>query len=131
MMKAGDAFKATYLKAEDIKGHKPTVTISDVQLEEIGQGKDRNEKPVLYFKGKDKGMVINRTNWARIEEFLGSDESDDWIGLQIVLGVERVDFKGDRVDALRVIGAPKGQKKLKREAPEESFNEADDDTVPF
>lgn len=125
-MKRGDAFPSQRLKAEDIKGHRVTVTIEDIKVEKVGQDDDQKEKPVAYFLGKEKALVLNVTNWARLEEFLGSDESDDWIGKLVVLGTERVDFQGKRVDAIRVIGVP-GQSKPEP-VPEP---ESEDDSVPF
>ena len=73
-MRSGDAFKGNYLKAQDIMGKRVAVKIETVEMEEVGQGNDKSEKPVLHFKGKDKGLVLNKTNWSRIAEFLGSDD---------------------------------------------------------
>ena len=137
-MKRGDAFPSARLKAEDIKGHKVTVEIEDVKIERVGQGDDEKTKPVLYFRGKDKTLVLNVTNWSRIEDFLLSDDSDDWIGCRIVLGTERVDFQGKRVDAIRVIDG-ESKKAPRRGQPEPVQDEsdaaepfvADDEDVPF
>ena len=115
-MKRGDVFQSSRLKAEDIKGHDVTVQIEDIRIEEIGQ-RDKKEKPCVYFKGKEKSLVLNVTNWNRLEDFLLSDDSDDWIGCRIVLSTERVEFSGRRVDAIRVIsGEPK--KAQRRGKPE-------------
>ncbi len=132
-MKSTDAFKGSYLKAEDIKGHRVAVTIETATMEEVGQGDEKAEKPVLHFVGKDRGVVLNKTNWARIADLLGSDESDDWEGQRIVLGVERVDFQGKRVDAIRVIGVPGAAPKPepKPKPVEDVTEEMPDDTVPF
>lgn len=138
-MKSGDAFKGSFLKADDIKGHRVAVVIESVSMEEVGQGEDKSQKPVLHFMGKEKGLVLNKTNWARIADFLGSDDSDDWESRGIILGVERVDFQGRRVDAIRVIGVPKGEKPSKPKPVEvepEPIDEGDaaqydDDSVPF
>jgi len=134
-MKRGDVFASSRLKAEDIKGHKVTVEIEEIKLEKVGRGSDEEEKPVAYFRGKEKSLILNVTNWSRLEDFLQSDESDDWLGCRIVLGVERVDFQGKRVDAIRVIaGEPKRATRRAEPDPEpesgaEPF-QADDD-VPF
>ena len=127
-MKSGDAFGGAHLKAEDIKGHNVTVTIEDVTMEKVGDG----DKPVMSFKGKDKTLVLNKTNWARLAEFLGSDDSDDWNGRQVVLGVQKVDYAGKRVDAIRVLKAAKAVQPPKPEPEDEleAFDAADEST-PF
>jgi hypothetical protein len=56
----------------------------------------------VYFAGKEKGLVLNKTNANMIVEIAGSDETEDWEGVQIVLYSTRVDFQGRRVDAIRV-----------------------------
>ena len=139
-MKRGDAFPSARLKAEDIKGHDVTVEIEDIKIEEIGQGEKKEKKPCVYFKGKEKSLVLNVTNWNMLEEELRSRDSDDWIGCRIVLSVRKVDFKGDRVDAIRVIGGePREAKRRGRPEPVEDEPEpevpqpfvAEDDDVPF
>lgn len=126
-MKRGDAFPAARLKSEDIKGKRVRVIIEDIKMEKVGE--DNEQKPVAYFKGKEKSMVLNVTNWNRLEEFLGSDDSDNWIGQSVVLGTERVDFQGKRVDGLRVLeggGSPAPPVK-----PEPEPEPEGDDSVPF
>ena len=136
-MRSTDAFKGAYLKSADILHKRLAVVIDEVRIEEVGQGADKEEKPVLYFKGKDKGLVLNQTNWARIADYLRSDESDDWRGQSVIIGTERVDFQGKRVDAIRVLGVPKGVKAPPPKPPEPEPTEEDaefqasDDDVPF
>ncbi|HPA81148.1 MAG TPA: hypothetical protein PLS95_10080 [Thermoanaerobaculales bacterium] len=97
-MNINDAFPSQYLKADDLGTSKPVVTISHVEMEEVGEGK----KPVLYFQGKARGMVLNKTNKERLVEFMGSTETDDWAGKRVRLVVEKVDYAGKRVPAIRI-----------------------------
>lgn len=97
-MNINGAFPSTYLKAADLSGRRALVTISHVKMEDIGD----DHKPVLYFAGKDKGLVLNKTNANAITEITGTDETDGWRGKTIVLYVAKVDFQGKRVDAIRV-----------------------------
>ena len=62
----------------------------------------KNTKPVIYFDGKEKGLVCNKTNWSRIQDILKEQDSDDWIGKSIELGAEPVEFQGKTNPALRV-----------------------------
>ena len=132
-MRSSDAFKSAYLKSEDLKGRKIVVTVDKVMMETIGQGARAQEKPVMYFVGKDRAMVLNATNWHRLKEWLGSDESDDWTGRQCVLGTEpTTDPNGKPTMGLRIVGVPEDAPKPAREpAPEPYLAEAPDDDVPF
>jgi hypothetical protein len=130
-MKVGSAFPSTYLKADDLGGARPVVTIEKVAMEDLGD----ESKPIVYFRGKDKGLVLNRTNAASIAEILGTDEMDDWKNGQIQLFTTKVDFQGRRVLAIRVEAPPKGRKPPAPPPPPASQSEAEfqatDDDVPF
>lgn len=143
-MKIGSAFPNKYLKAADLNGNAVTVTINAVKVEDIGRDKD--EKPVLYFKGKDKGLVLNKTNSRTIQKIAGTDETDEWRGVEIVLYPTETEFSGEMVDCIRV-RAPKTQPQreaTRKLAPPKGYEEpqeteetlrddfvASDDDVPF
>lgn len=101
-MKIGNAFPSDFLKAADLNGKTVRVTIESVTVEKIGD----DQKPVLHFVGKDKGLVLNKTNSNRIVESVGSDETDDWEGWSFVLYPCKVDYQGKRVDAIRIDDRP-------------------------
>ncbi len=90
-----------YLKADDIPdGRKVTVTIERVTVEKVG-GDD--QRPVVYFAGKQKGLVLNKTNANMIVEICGNDgETENWTGQRISLYSTKVDYAGKRVPAIRV-----------------------------
>jgi hypothetical protein len=134
-MKGNEAFQSNWLKSEDLQGKRVAVTIEEVTLEDLEFQNKKERKPVVRFHGKDKALVLNRTNWNRLADFLGSDDSDDWTGKTIVLGVEKVDFQGKRVPAIRVLGLArpatvKAPEPPPPELPAEEFH-AEDDDVPF
>lgn len=89
-MKIGAAFPSKYLKAADLQGRRVPVTIDRVELEDVDDG---DRKPVLYFRGTDRGLVLNRTNAAALTDHLGTDETDQWRGRRVVLFPTRVDFQ--------------------------------------
>ena len=99
-MNINDTFPSKHLKSENIGNATPTVTIAQVTFEAIGQ--EKTMKPVLYFVGKEKGMVLNKTNANRISEMVGSTETDHWAGFQIQLYVAEVEYQGKTVPGLRV-----------------------------
>lgn len=128
-MKTSTAFPSAYLKAADLP--RPVkVTIKHVTLDKVGDG----DKPILHFVGKDKGLVLNKTNAHRIEDATGSDEMDDWAGWSVTLYSCKVDYQGQRVDAIRVDDRPgattKPAGKAKAKAAEPDPDEPVED-VPF
>lgn len=90
-------YPSNYLKAADLNGATARVTIRNVVVEKIGT----DTKPVLYFQGKEKGMVLNKTNANTIAMLFGP-ETDGWSGGQIEIFSAYVDFQGRQVEALRV-----------------------------
>lgn len=130
MAKVGEAFPSTYLKAEDLLGRRASVTISKVDIEKIGD----DHKPVMYFLGKDKGLVLNRTNAGMVQDLLGTDEMDDWRGRTIVLYPTKTEYQGKRVACIRVEERLPPQGKTSAPAPPpqpaQEFQAGDED-VPF
>ena len=98
-MNMNEVFSGNYLKAEDLKGASPRVTIAKVEMQEF----DNGNKLIVSFQGKDKSLVLNKTNANIIAENTGSQETDDWIGQTIQLTVKRVEFEGKLVPAIRVV----------------------------
>jgi arabinogalactan endo-1,4-beta-galactosidase len=96
-MKISSAFPSDYLKAADLQGQAVTVTMAHVSIETVG----KDQKPILYFQGKERGLVLNKTNASKISEMYG-DDTENWTGGKIILYEAMVDFKGDTVAAIRV-----------------------------
>jgi arabinogalactan endo-1,4-beta-galactosidase len=91
------AFPSDYLKAADLNNRNVRVKIDRVEMKDIGG----DHKPILYFIGTEKGMVLNKTNANNISIAYG-DETDDWQGKDIILFEAMVDFQGKTVPAIRV-----------------------------
>ena len=105
-MRISAAFPSKYLKAADIPhGREVTCQIEDVRSEEMEQSHD--EKPVLYFAGKDKGLVMNVTNANSIADAYG-DDTEAWNGKTVIIFGTTTDFQGRSVACLR-IRIPKGR----------------------
>ena len=100
-MKISAAFPSNYLKCDDLSGQPRVVTIRTCVSEELGQGRDKEKKPVLYFSKGTKGLVLNITN-ARVIAKAYSDDTGNWAGEPIEIYPTQVEFKGDLVDAIRV-----------------------------
>ena len=100
-MKISAAFPSIYLKCDDLGGQPRVVTVRACVMEELGQGRDKEKKPVLYFSKGPKGLVLNITN-ARVIAKAYGDDTGNWAGKSIEIYPTQVEFKGDLVDAIRV-----------------------------
>ena len=117
MAKIGQMFPSKYLKASDFDESGSVLTIDRVEMETVGQGKDADDKPIVYFKELEKGLVLNKTN-AGIISNLHGDDTDDWEGKLVTLYATEVQFQGDMVEAIRVKKkAPKPSAAKKSAAP--------------
>ena len=96
-------FPSKYLKAEDVKAG-VTVTIAGMKMEKVAEGEA--DKPVIYFHGKQKGLVLNKTNAQMISHITGSFDTDEWANKMVYLHSEPVSFQGRIVDSIRVGTAP-------------------------
>jgi hypothetical protein len=65
-----------YLKGEHLAGKKPVVTIAEVVLETTHANGREEEKPVLYFVGKQKGLILSPTNQRTLRNLFGDDVSN-------------------------------------------------------
>ena len=101
-------FPGKYLKGAELEGKTIIVTIDridprqELAMKKKGGGVEKEMKPVLYFVGKKKGMVMNKTNGQRIAALYGK-EVKEWIGKSLLLHTEKVKAGGQTHDALRFI----------------------------
>ncbi len=114
-MKISTAFPSNYVKASDLNGKPCPLTIRTCVLEELGQGSDKEQKPVLYFNGAQKGLVLNKTNANAIKDAYG-DETGGWEGKPVEVFPTQVQFKGKLVDGIRVRIQPEAQPEPQPEA---------------
>ena len=129
-MNINTAFPSAYLKASDLGDAQPVVTIDRVGFEPVGREKEM--KPVIYFAGKSKGVVLNKTNAKKIAEIAGSHETEDWSGVQVRLYATEVEFSGEQVEAIRIKAPGKAAKPAPKPVPVESDGEdLDDSEIPF
>jgi len=102
-MRAAAVFPGKYVNANDLQGRDVIVTIDKIVMQPVG---DDETKPVCYFVGRTKGLILNRTNWSTLEEITGFDDSDQWPGTRILLKTVKVEFQGKRVPGIRLDAAP-------------------------
>lgn len=134
-----DAFPSKFLKASDLAGAEPVVTMDHVAFEPVGR--DKEMKAVLYFVGKEKGLVLNKTNANKITELAKSGITEEWEGQKIRLYATETNFGGETVDCIRVKAAvklaPNGRPIQRPVAPPPppvevgGDHDIEDETIPF
>jgi hypothetical protein len=119
----------SYIKAEDLQGKAIRASIERVEIEEIkGQDGSKERKLVAHFVGKDKGLVLNRTNADALNDIFGTDDYDHWTGT-VILYPDTTTFGGKRVACVRVKGAAASQPV--QTVPEPEPVPLDDSDIPF
>lgn len=131
-MRMSEEFPSKYLKADDLRGREVRVTISRVEREKMGD----DFKPVVYFNGKEKGVVLNKTNAFTIANAYG-DETNDWFGNDVILFSVMTEYGGKTTPAIRV-RLPTARDNRKpdpissgREPPPAEPDENRGDDIPF
>jgi hypothetical protein len=78
-------YPGRFLKAGELLGKKVTVTITDVDLEEL-QGDDgtKKAKAILSFKETEKKLVTCKTNGVCLREMFGR-KIPEWVGKRVTL----------------------------------------------
>jgi len=106
MLLASSYDQTRWLKAADLPTEKK-FRIKSVTVEEIGIGKDKETKLVVWFTNDPRGLVLNRVNNRTIRGAFG-DACDGWAGKVIAVFPTTAEFRGTMKPALRVrVPAPK------------------------
>ena len=74
-----------YATGEDLAGKTPTLPVRKVTMEKVGPV----QKPVIYFHGAQKGIVLTATLARDIRDILG-DDTDGWTDQPVTLSTRRV-----------------------------------------
>lgn len=134
-MKIGQMMESKFLKKEDVDPPK-LVTIRGFSQQNAGRDDAPEMKWTMSFQELAKPMVMNSTNLQLCAQALGSEETDHWIGKQIVLYNDpSVQFQGKLIGGIR-IRAPKrrpGAQAAPEPAPAPVTTAEDpfDDDIPF
>jgi hypothetical protein len=146
MPKIHEMLESKFLKKEDV-GEGALMTISEVVQKNVAkQGADPEMKWCLLFEEEDKPLVLNSTNIQLCQKIFESDDTDYWLGKQIVLYTDpTVSFQGKVIGGIRVrkpktkpvavAAAPTRTPPVRRPAAAAAAvavePEAEEDPVPF
>lgn len=101
-MKTSELKQSKYLKKEDCGDGGILVTIAGITQENVAPDNKPEELKWIMSFNECKPLVMNGTNTKLIEKALGSDETDDWVGKQIVLfNDENVTYMDEVVGGVR------------------------------
>lgn len=106
-----ETFDSPYLGEWDLpeKGQDMLVMIKDVKHEMVNGrgGAAPSEKPILYFEGGVKPMVLGaKVNKLALKKALGTSYEDEWVGRKILLYRELGTWFGDTGYAIRIRDYP-------------------------
>ena len=93
-----------YLGAYSIEDGKDLVLTIKKVVQEAVTGADGKKEDciVCYWMENQKPMILNVTNCKMIAKLANSPYIEQWAGIKVQIGVEKVKAFGDVVDALRV-----------------------------
>jgi hypothetical protein len=94
-----------FVKSDLLKGQKVTLTIANVELEELVGEKGKEPKAVFSFKEAKRDWVAPKTCGFCIQRMFGKKISD-WIGKRVTLYPTTTSFGRETVDCIRVWGSP-------------------------
>lgn len=87
----------------DLDGKDRVVTIETVKAGKVGgqQGRKEDRKPIIFFKGKKKRFICNKTNADTIASLYGP-HVEKWVGQRVILYPTTTTFGRETVDCIRV-----------------------------
>jgi len=100
-MNINEAFPSKFLKESDLRGKEIPLTMGLVALEDVGTADSPEKKPVLYFQGKEKGLVLNKTNSTKIASKYGP-QTEGWENQPVILYPDVTTFMGQPTPCIRV-----------------------------
>lgn len=102
-MKTKDMLPSNYLKQSDFD-QDYIVTVRKIEQKNIAmEGKPADMKWLAYFTEFEKPMVLNSTNIQLMEKACRSDDTDDWLGKEIIVYTDpNVSYGGELVGGLRI-----------------------------
>lgn len=109
-MKISTLFPTRYAAGSDLQGKTPTLAIARVLLEQMHPqpGAPAESKPVIYFTGAQRGIILTPTLARQIAELHG-DDTDTWTGHKIQLFTVPVNVAGQARQSIRARRAPNGE----------------------
>ena len=96
-------FPSRFLKGDEIAGKEVPVTVKDIKKELVHsrQTNKKDEVLVMYFKDKERGVVMKKERSSDMKSITGSDDTDGWIGKTVIMYTQKRKMKDGIVDVIR------------------------------
>ena len=101
MADVNQIYQGEFLRAAQLGGQTRRVTIESCPVEVLGQGEKAQQNIVLKLARSKLRLPLNKTNALALSSAWGP-MTDNWIGKQVELRPEKVQFQGAMVDSIRV-----------------------------
>lgn len=126
-------FPKKWLSAADLMGRTVTVFVEGCAVETIfnTRTKRNEQKLAVAFHGKQKRLLINKTQAYALAAACGSQETDNWAGHTVLLSVG---MAPNGQETIIVTAAPEAQTNghsVAAEAEPETAQEVEEDGNPF
>lgn len=102
-----DIYGSKYFSAADLHGEMIRRKIGKVEIGDLRDKDGSNKRKfIIYFKGLDKPLVLNRINAQKLAASLGKDPTA-WIGVVVELYAEMTSLgkEGVRMRTIRSVAA--------------------------
>ena len=97
-----ELYPGRFIKAGELKGKKVTLTIKDVDLDDlVGDDGKEKRKGVVSFEETPKQLALNKTNGICLREMFGR-KIPEWFGKKVILFPST--WNGE--ECIRVWGSP-------------------------
>jgi len=95
---------SSYLKQSDFNEDGFIVTVKHIKHENLAKENEPTEmKFVLFFAEFEKGLVLNSTNITSLAKACNSDNTDEWLGQEVIVYVDaNVNYGGKTTGGLRI-----------------------------
>lgn len=95
-------YDSQFLHEYDLTKDEVTVEIASVEVGELtSQGGRKSKKPLVKFRGAEKGLALNKVNGKAIAQLYGT-ETTEWIGKRVTLFRSTTEMAGETVKCIRV-----------------------------
>jgi hypothetical protein len=101
-----ELYPGRFLKADMFKGKKVTLTIKNIDIEElVGENNKKDPKVIVSFVERALEYVMPKTNGFCLKRMFG-DNPHSWIGKRVVWYPTKTKFGREDVDCIRIWGSP-------------------------
>lgn len=132
MAKISEMIESKYLKQSDFPDPLIVTVVKVGKVNIAKEGDAPEHKWAIRFREFAKPMLLNSTNIKLLEKACGSDDTDNWVGKEVIVYTdESVSFGGQVVGGLRVRRQENAPTRKAAPTGDEGGLADMDDDIPF